>query len=308
MSERVIIGSRKSALALWQTEHVAGLLRAAHPALTVEIRTFSTRGDEVLDTALPAIGGKGLFTEALETALREGVIDYAVHSLKDLPTDPAHGLTLAAITARANPRDVLVSSGGLGLDALPHGAMIGTSSHRRAAQLRAYRPDLRTLDIRGNVGTRIEKALAPNSPYDAIVLAHAGLARLDALHYVSQVLPLTLMLPAAGQAALAVQSRDELHSIARVHALHHPETAHAVAAERAFLAALGGGCSVPVAAYAEVIDGLLHLRGRVVALDGSPVIDVNGTATLQESDTLGAALAQEALSRGAKLLIDGGTA
>lgn len=295
------LGTRKSALALWQTHYVADLLRAAHPGIAIEIMPFSTRGDETLDKALPAIGGKGVFTEALEQALRDGVIDFAVHSLKDLPTDDADGLTVGAITRRAHAGDALVSKDGLTLDELPHGAVIGTSSRRRSAQLLAHRPDLRIIDIRGNVGTRIDKALAPDSAYDATLLACAGLDRLNLNQHIAEVLPFEIMLPAPGQGALGVQCRADADSRAMLAPIHHAETAICVKAERAFLAALGGGCSLPVAAYAEIRKGVLNLRGRVCELDGKQMIDVHGSGT--HPRTLAGELAQAAVMQGADRLI-----
>lgn len=306
--ETVRIGTRGSELALWQAEHVAGLLRAAYPAALVEIVVFTTRGDRVLDTPLPLIGGKGLFTAELEAALRDGEIDLAVHSLKDLPTDDPDGLTVGAVVERATVNDVLVSRSGAVLDELPEGATVGTSSRRRAAQLLNRRPDLRVADIRGNVPTRISKALAPDGPYDAVVLACAGLERLGRLDVVSEVLPLDVMLPAPGQGALGIQCRDEAGSLALLRPLNHAETRVAVTAERAFLAALGGGCAVPIAAYAHVEAGRVHLRGRVSALDGSRRIDVSISGAVQqeagglrraEAARLGQTLAREALRRGA---------
>lgn len=307
MIERTIwIGSRGSDLALWQSRHVAGLLRDAYPGLSVEIRTFSTRGDRVLETPLPLIGGKGVFTAELEAALREGVIDLAVHSLKDLPTDEPDGLTVGAVPARANPGDVLVSREAHTLDSLPHGAAVGTSSHRRGAQLLAYRPDLRLLDIRGNVETRVRKAQDPAGPYDAIVLAQAGLERLGLLGFKSDVLPLERMLPAPGQGALGVQCRADAESRRLLAPLDDAPTRLAVTAERAFLAGLGGGCSVPVAAYAGLHNGTLRLRGRVSAVGGGNQIDVAGEApaqTVDDARRLGAALAEEAKARGAAALL-----
>ena len=303
MTERTVrIGSRGSALALWQSEYVANLLRAAHPDLTVEIEIFSTRGDQVIDTPLPSIGGKGLFTAELEAALREGVIDLAVHSLKDLPTDNPDGLTVGAIPPRAPVHDVLVSRGGQRLNDLPDGATVGTSSHRRAAQIRAYRPDVQTIDLRGNVPTRVHKALDPKGPYDAIVLAQAGLARLEMSDAISEVLPLEVMLPAPGQGALAVQCRDDAGSRDLLASLDDRHTRVAVSAERAFLAALGGGCSVPVAAYAEATGKTLTLRGRVSGLDASRQIDVSGVVTaltINAALGLGRSLADQARRQGA---------
>jgi hydroxymethylbilane synthase len=305
--DKVVIGTRQSALAVWQTRHVAGLLQAVYPTLTIDILPFSTRGDEILDQSLPTIGGKGVFTEALEHALRDHRIDYAVHSLKDMPTEQAHGLVIGAITQRADVRDVLISKGGLMLDQLPHGAVIGTSSRRRAAQIRAYRPDLTLLDIRGNVGTRIEKALASDSPYHALILASAGIDRLGLNHHIAQYLPLDLMLPAPGQGALAVQCRADALYVGHIRPIAHISTTLCVSAERAFLSALGGGCSLPVGAYASIEEDKIYLRGRVLSADGAQVIDVRGQthADLTHGLALADELAHQALAQGAKMLVEG---
>lgn len=297
------LGSRQSELALWQTHYVRDLLQATWPDLALEVVTFDTRGDKVLDTPLPLIGGKGLFTAELEAALRDGSIDAAVHSLKDLPTETPGGLGLGAIPPRANPADVLVSRRNFTLDTLPMGAAIGTSSRRRAAQLLALRPDLRILDIRGNVPTRIRKAIDPAGPYDAVVLAKAGLARLERLDVVSQELDLNQMLPAPGQGALAVQCRDEPDSLSLLQPLDDEPTRTAVTAERAFLAGLGGGCSVPIAAYAVVVGDQLQLQGRVSAVHGMQQIDVQTSGDPANAAQLGAELAREALERGAADLL-----
>lgn len=304
---KIIIGTRKSALALWQTHHVEALLKATYPTLSTEIITFSTRGDDILDKALPAIGGKGIFTETLENAIRAGEIDYAVHSLKDMPTDESAGLTIGAITPRASAHDVLISKNNLTLEQLPHGATIGTSSHRRAAQLRAYRPDFVCMDIRGNVNTRIEKALAPESPYHAIVLAEAGISRLGLLGMIAQIISFDIMLPAPAQGALAVQCKHDPHHLAHLFPISHPDTALCVTAERAFLSALGGGCSLPVGAYAIIKEGILILRGRVCALDGGHVIDVAGNCPADMTNALRLAdeLAQKAIEQGAKTWVKG---
>lgn len=297
------LGTRGSQLALWQTEHVADLLRQAWPGLQVEIEVFSTKGDQILDKPLPLIGGKGLFTAELETALREEKIDAAVHSLKDLPTESPVGLVVGAVPKRANPADVLVSRDGHALESLPSGARVGTSSRRRAAQLLQVREDLKIVDIRGNVPTRIRKALDPEGAYEAVVLAYAGLARLDRLEVVSQVLPLELMLPAPGQGALGVQCRDETASLEMLSSLDHAPTRHAVNAERGFLSGLGGGCAVPIAAFASLDEDNLTLQGRVAALDGSHNIDVQASASIDDAFNLGQRLAQEALTRGAADLL-----
>ena len=304
--DAVRIGTRGSALALWQAHHVRDLLRQAWPALDVSIEVMKTHGDLTLDSPLPQIGGKGVFTSELETALRTGAIDLAVHSLKDLPTDESEGLVIGAIPKRGNPHDALISRANHTLDTLPAQAAVGTSSRRRAAQLLVRRPDLRLLDIRGNVDTRMRKAMAADGPYDAIVLALTGLERLGRGDEISQELSLDEMLPAPGQGALAVQSRDEAASHALLTPIMHRPTLVAVTAERAFLAALGGGCAVPVAAYAEVRNRRLMLRGRVTALDGSRQVDValEGAASAKGAAILGQRLAELALAQHADKLLE----
>jgi len=312
MKTRVVrLGTRGSALARWQTEHISGLLREAWPDLGFEIIVITTQGDKVIDTPLPLMGGKGVFTTELETALRNGEIDLAVHSLKDLPTDDTPGLTIGAIPKRADPRDVLVSSKDYMLESLPPSAAVGTSSTRRSAQLHIQRPDLRLLDIRGNVDTRVRKALAADGPYDAIVLARAGLERLGLTEVITQVLSIEQMQPAPGQGALAVQCRSEASALSLILPLEHRETRLAVEAERSFLAALGGGCAVPIAAYAEIIEsGQLSVRGRVCALSGMAQIEVNavsdGTAEIDvvAARKLGVELAHKALEQGAAALLN----
>ena len=299
------LGSRKSKLALWQTHHVRDLLQAAWLGLNVEIQIISTTGDQVLDTPLPLIGGKGVFTAELEVALREGVIDAAVHSLKDLPTEFPPGLTVGATPPRVRPDDVLISRQGYQLDTLPPGATIGTSSRRRAAQLLNLRPDLQMADIRGNVPGRIAKGLAEDGPYDAIILAYAGLDRLGLLGAASQVLLLDQMLPAPGQGALGIQCRDEAESLALLAPLNDNSTNAAVTAERSFLSGLGGGCAMPIAAYATEEAGRLHLTGRVSSADGQNQIDVQGDGLPDEAWQLGNSLAHEALSQGAAELLGG---
>lgn len=304
--EIVKLGTRGSALARWQTDHISQLLQNAWPGLETHIQVITTRGDRVLDTALPNIGGKGVFTQELENALLEGNIDLAVHSLKDLPTENPKGLTLGAIPQRATPHDVLISKQGYTLKTLPKGAVIGTSSRRRAAQLLHQRPDLHMLDIRGNVDTRVHKALDPNGAYDAIILASAGLERLGQSHVISEILSLEDMLPAPGQGALAVQCRDEQESRSWLAPINHTATEIAVTAERAFLSGLGGGCALPIAAYAVVENERLHLRGRVTAPDGNTQIDVHldGPVKIEAARAMGRELAQMALGKGAAALLD----
>jgi hydroxymethylbilane synthase len=302
MSTTVRIGARGSNLSQRQVEAVRAALLAARPDLTVEVELFTTQGDRQLETPLPLMGGKGVFTMEIEAALREGRIDLAVHSLKDLPVANPEGITIGAVPPRASVTDALVSRSGCGLHDLPAGAVVGTSSHRRAAQLVLARPDLRPRSIRGNVETRLRKGADPDGAYDAIMLAKAGLERLRLLDVVTEELPLEVMLPAPGQAALAVQCRDEAAAIALAGAIDHPSTHLATLAERAFLNGLGGGCSAPVAAYGELDGDTLTLRGRVIALDGSQAVDVHSVTTCPDRDAAwdaGQQLAQQAVAQGA---------
>lgn len=267
-------GTRTSQLALWQTAHVAGLIEDRWPDLHCDLVYFVTQGDRRLDRPLPEIGGKGLFTAELEDALRRGEIDIAVHSLKDLPVEDAPGLTIGAVLSREEVRDVLVSRAGWTLATLPQGAMIGTSSLRRQAQLLAYRPDLTIRPIRGNVDSRIRKVL--DGEYHAAVLAGAGLRRLGLDAHISEWLPLQIMLPAPGQGALAVQCRaDDVPMCNLLERLNDRLVAATTHAERQLLWLLGGGCSAPIAAYAEPVgDGrMIVLRARVARPDGQAVVD-----------------------------------
>lgn len=302
----VRLGSRGSQLALWQSNHVRELLLGAWPGLEVLIETISTKGDKILDTPLPLIGGKGLFTAELETALWNGEIDAAVHSLKDLPTESPSGLAEGAIPRRANPADVLVSRNGGTLDSLPPGATIGTSSRRRAAQLQRLRPELRLTDIRGNVPTRIRKVLDPDGPYDAVILAYAGLERLGLLDVVSQIFSIDDMMPAPGQGALGVQCRQETKSLEIMDPLNHAPTRAAVTAERGFLNGLGGGCAVPIAAYAELNDGQLSIQGQITSPDGKRQIEVQSKGSPGDAQQLGESMALEALEKGAAELLERG--
>ena len=313
MTGVVRLGTRGSLLALWQTEHVRALLEQAEPGLRFETVIMSTTGDRIIDTPLPAIGGKGLFTAELEEALRDGSIDLAVHSLKDLPTEVPGGLVVGAVLERADPADALVSREGLHLATLPAGATIGTSSTRRKAQLLAHRPDLDVIDLRGNADTRLRKARDPDGPYDAIVMAHAALVRLGEAAAVTELLSDEIMLPAPGQGALAVECRDEEETINLLRRVSHLATEVEIRAERGFLAALGGGCAVPVAARARMgADGRLRVRGRVSAPDGTEQVDVAGETLVgsgADAPTLaeqaGRTLAAAALEKGAGELLSG---
>lgn len=267
---RVVLGTRGSELALTQSKWVAARLREAHPGLDVALEIFSTAGDRILDRPLPAIGGKGLFTRELEEALLDGRIDGAVHSLKDLPTENPPGLAIGAVPRRENPADVLVTRFGGGLESLPEGAVVGTSSPRRRAQLARLRPDLRFTDLRGNVPTRLRKVR--EGVVDATVLAAAGLSRLGLLDGLdARAMPPELMLCAPGQGALALQIRaDDGRMAALAAALHDYATADAAAAERAVLARLGVGCSAPVGALARIEENALILDACLGGDDGRP--------------------------------------
>lgn len=290
-------GTRTSRLARWQTGHVLGLLRQAWPELKTQAIDFTTLGDRDLDTPLPEIGGKGLFTAELETALLSGVIDVAVHSLKDLPTTSPDGIVVAAIPARTDPRDTLV---GAALSDLREGAIVGTSSIRRAAQLLQLRPDLSVRSIRGNVPTRVRKV--GEGQFDAAVLAAAGLARLDMLHVVAQILEPIEMLPAPGQGAIGVQCRsDDARTLGLLAAIDDGDARATTTAERAFLSRLQAGCSSPVGALGVVQSEGIVLRGVVLSLDGTREIRVSGVG--DDGAALGHALAEKALAEGAAELI-----
>ena len=292
--------TRPSVLARWQTARVAQLLQAAHPGLECTERVIATTGDRELDRLLPEIGRKGPFTAELEDALFTGEVHAAVHSLKDLPVEPTPGIVIAAIPEREAANDVLVCAGGETLSGLPEGARVGTSSPRRSAQLFARRPDLTILPLRGNVNTRLQKLW--NGEYDAIVLAQAGLTRLGLSAYISEVLPLEVMLPAPGQGALAVQCRaDDTQTLELLAAIHDPLTAAAVGAERALLLSLGGGCSLPIGAFAEKNNGQIILTGAVLSADGKQAIRLS--AADKEPDQLGQRLAQFLIERGAAELL-----
>lgn len=297
---KITIATRPSALARWQTQWVIHALQGIYPDLVCEEKIITTQGDSILDRPLPEIGGKGLFTQELEHELLNRNVHCVVHSLKDLPVDAPAGLTIGCIPIRAEVRDALISKDGYTLATLPHKAIVGTSSLRRAAQLRAARPDLRIQPLRGNVDTRLRKAL--DGQYDAIILAGAGLTRLRLDQHVTDWLSLEVMLPAPGQGALAVQCRaDDEATLSLLEVLDDASTRRAVTAERAFLSGLGGGCAVPVAAYAECLvkphPSQMRLRGLVISAEGTRAIRVVGEGS--EAERLGNSLAERALSQGA---------
>jgi hydroxymethylbilane synthase len=300
------VGTRGSALALWQTEHVRARLHAAgYETVRIEVRTT---GDMVQDVPLSRIGGRAFFTRQIDDAMLEGRIDLAVHSLKDLPTRLPDGLALVAVGEREDPRDALVGRGPIQWDGLPQGAVLATSSLRRRAQLLYLRPDLQIRDIRGNVDTRLAK-LDVTGEWSAILLAAAGLVRLGFGDRIGQRLPPEVMLPAPGQGALAITARagDAPAAAAAAQAVHHTATALAVAAERAFLRTLEGGCQVPVAAHAELdAQGRLRLHGRVVSLGGErgvEGIETGAAVDEEQADEHGVALAVRLLSAGAASIL-----
>ena len=292
------IATRKSALALWQAEHVAARLRAVHPDLAVELVPMTTRGDEIADRPLATIGGKGLFLKELEVAMLEGRADLAVHSLKDVPAELEPGFVLPAVLPRADAADAFVSRHHATLAGLPHGARVGTSSLRRQAQLRAARPDLVLLDLRGNVNTRLAKL--DHGDYDAIVLACAGLERLGLAARIRQRLAAPDWLPAPGQAAIAIEARaDKPPVLGLLAALDDPDTRVTVEAERAMNHALGGSCTVPVAAWCVLGEHGLHLRGLVGDAASGRLLRAEAGGSTDRPEALGRTVADALLAQGA---------
>ncbi len=304
MSEAVRIGTRGSALALWQAEHVAARLRSLPGSPPVELVTIQTEGDKIQDVPLSKLPGKAFFTKELEQAILDGRTDLAVHSLKDVATSMPEGLTLGAILEREDPRDALVARPGLALETLPEGARVGTSSLRRAAFLRRWRPDLEVLDLRGNVPTRLRRL--DEGGYDAIVLAAAGLKRLGLEARIIDYLPFHVLLPAVSQGAIAVQIRAADERIGPwVGRLNHEPTRLATAGERSLLREVEGGCQVPLGAYGVVSDGRLEISAAMAALDGS--ISVSGSIEGSAADAvmLGRGLASDLMARGGAAVMAG---
>jgi hydroxymethylbilane synthase len=305
LNQRIIIGTRGSKLALWQTNWVKAELEKHHAGLQVEIQVISTKGDRALDVSLPKLGeqGKGLFTKELEEAIFERRVDIAVHSLKDLPTELPAGLTIGAICEREDARDALVARGDAqSLGDLPHGATIGTSSLRRQSQLRALRPDFKIESIRGNVDTRLGKL--DRGEYDALVLAAAGLHRLGYAQRITEHLAEEIILPAVGQGALAIETRAEDAEVNLIiEALNHISTRLACEAERAFLKGLGGGCLVPIAAHAKIESGQMILSGLVASVDGSEIARGQIAGSREDAQTLGLQLADDLIRQGADRIL-----
>ncbi len=303
MRPTVTIGSRGSTLALTQTNHVADLLREAAPGLKVTIEVITTTGDRVLDKPLSAIGGKGLFTEELEAALRDGSIDLAVHSLKDLPTENPAALCVAAVPKRATPNDALICAKWARLKDLPDGARVGTSSLRRKAQLLALMPGLEVVDIRGNIDTRVAKVLE-REEMDAAILACAGLERIGRTDEIAEILSPESMLPAPGQGALGIQARvDDDELLELLNKINDEAAATATTAERAMLAALGGGCQVPIGALASIEGDALTLSGCVCSLDGKQVLRAEVSGPITDAEALGNRVAQKLLAVGADAIV-----
>lgn len=296
------IATRKSELALWQANHVAGLLRQRHPGLEVDLLPMVTRGDVILDQPLAQIGGKGLFLKELERALLNGEADIAVHSMKDVPVEEAPGLVVDVMLERANPFDALISRAGQRLDELPAGARVGTSSLRRQCQLKALRPDLQVAELRGNVNTRIRKL--QDGEYDAIVLACAGLERLGLGGLITQVLAPPRWLPAGTQGTIGVQRRAEDAALANLLAgLTDADAMLRTRAERTVAAALQGSCQVPLAVFAEQRDGLFRVSGMVGLPDGSRVVRADAEGSPGDADSLAAQVAGDLLAQGADAII-----
>ncbi|MDJ0781029.1 MAG: hydroxymethylbilane synthase [Desulfosarcinaceae bacterium] len=303
MTTPIRIGTRGSKLALWQANWVKAALQKDHPEIACELVIIKTKGDKILDVPLAKVGGKGLFVKEIEEALLNGRIDLAVHSMKDMPAEIPAGLCIGAVPAREQPQDALVTRSGGGLDTLPQGARVGTSSLRRSAQLRHHRPDIEICGLRGNLDTRLKKL--ETEALDAIVLAAAGLKRLGYGDRISAVLDEATMLPAVGQGALCVETRADDATIRPLMAtIDDAATRTVVTAERAFLHRLEGGCQVPIAGHGRLTEDTLTLTGLVAGLDGQTMIRDQLEAAASEPHRAGIRLADRLLERGAKTLLE----
>ncbi len=296
MKKVIKIGTRGSKLALQQSTWVRERIAARYPGISLEVVRIRTTGDKIADVPLAKVGGKGLFVKEIEEALLGGEIDLAVHSMKDVPTELPPGLHLGAITEREDPRDVLVSRDGRGLQDLPPGARIGTSSLRRKAQLLGINPRWEIVPLRGNLDTRIRKL--ETEGLDAVILAAAGVRRMGLEGRITEYLPLEVMLPAVGQGALGIECRQDAEVNELIAFLHHPESAAAVRGERAFLRRLQGGCQVPIGAYGEMYKERLLLRGMVARLDGSHLFRTQAQG--EDPEEVGERLAEDLLAQGAE--------
>jgi hydroxymethylbilane synthase len=297
------IGTRGSKLALWQANWVGEALGRLHPGLSVELSVIKTSGDKILDVPLAKVGGKGLFVKEIEQALMDGEIDLAVHSMKDMPGDIPEPLAIGAVPEREVPYDVLIANGGRRLRELPEGARVGTSSLRRASQLSRVRPDLEILPLRGNLDTRLRKLEAGD--LDAIILAGAGVKRLNLGHVISEVLDPEVILPAVGQGALCIEvRRDDAETRGRISPLDHPLTNRIITGERAFLKRLEGGCQVPMAAFGRVSADTLTLEGMVAEIDGSVLHHEKISGPASRAEALGDQLAGMLIEQGADKIIE----
>ena len=304
MTDRLFrIGTRGSLLALKQSENIKAAMESLWPGVRIELTIIKTTGDKILDVPLSKVGGKGLFVKEIEDALLAREVDLAVHSMKDVPSVLPEGLEIGLIPPREDPRDVLITRHGSRIADLPQGAEVGTSSLRRAAQLRKLRPDLVIRNLRGNLDTRLRKLR--EGLYDAIVLAAAGLHRMGWQDAISSYLDPAEFLPAIGQGALGIEVRgDDAEVLTMLAPLHHTETAVAVEAERGFLEKLEGGCQVPIGGYARVVGELVELAGMVASVDGSEIFRESATGPWHEARSLGWNLAREMLDAGAKRILD----
>lgn len=297
------IATRESALALWQANFVKAELEKAHPGLNVELVPMTTKGDQILDTPLAKVGGKGLFVKELEVAMLENRADIAVHSMKDVPVDFPEGLMLHTICEREDPRDAFVSNTYADLDSLPQGAVVGTSSLRRQCQLKSMRPDLEIKDLRGNVNTRLRKL--DEGQYDAIILAAAGLIRLEMPERIKQYIDTDVLLPANGQGAVGIECRSDDEEVKQIlSVLEHQETRIRVDAERAMNRRLEGGCQVPIGAFAQVSGEVVLLQGLVGSLDGEEIIRADIAGPSKDAAELGKELAEQLLNLGADKILD----
>ncbi|MCD5407565.1 MAG: hydroxymethylbilane synthase [Desulfotomaculum sp.] len=304
MKKKVIVGTRESALAMWQTNWVVEQLQRNYPEIKLEIVKIKTRGDRILDVALAKIGDKGLFTKELELAMLQGEIDLAVHSIKDLPTKLPEGLIIGAVCKREHPGDVLVSREGQRLEELPPGAQLGTSSLRRSAQLLRYRPDFKPVSIRGNLNTRIKKL--QSEKLDAIILAAAGMLRMGWSERITQYIPPQICLPAVGQGAIGIEIRAGDATILQlVKSLEHRESLLAIEAERALLRQLEGGCQVPIGAFGIVFKNNIRLEAAVVSIDGTKQVRLNHSGTAEQAAEVGTQLAERLLANGAGEILAG---
>lgn len=301
-NKTIRIATRKSPLALWQAEFVKAELEKAHPGIQVELLKMSTQGDKILDTPLAKIGGKGLFVKELEKCLFDKEADIAVHSMKDVPVELPEGLFLPVICEREDPRDAFVSNKYKSIDELPQGAVVGTSSLRRQCQLKRVRPDLKIIDLRGNVGSRLAKL--DNGDYDAIILASAGLIRLELQSRITQFISSDVILPAIGQGAVGIECREgDAETLALISVLNHSETHTRVAAERALNHRLEGGCQVPIAGFAELKDNQIVMRALVGSTDGTQMITGEVSGPAEQAAALGTSLADDLLNRGAREIL-----